>query len=241
MAGRRPAATWKGRGKQERKDARGRATQGAVAKHVGSDRRTVIRATNTDEIRQRLSREAARIMAEEGILDFHSAKRKAADRLNMPVARDLPSNQEVEQALAEHLQLFHAQQWPQTLQRLRHLAVDAMRFLERFEPRLVGSLLTGLVTRFTEIQLHVTADSPELVEFFLQEQGIPHEATSKRLRFGGDRIEVVPVYSFLAEDTTIEVSIFSASAVREAPLSPVDGRPMKRAKLKEVEASLGAS
>ena len=238
MAGRRPTGTWKSRGRHERRDARGRATPGAVAEDAGSDRRPALRAHGADEIRQRLSREAARIMAEEGVHDFHAAKRKAADRLNLPEARHLPSNQEIEQALAEHLQLFHARQLPQTLQYLRRLALEAMRLLEQFEPRLVGSLLTGHVTRFSEIQVHVTAGSPEHVAIFLREHGIPYEETSKRLRFGGDRSEMVPVYGFLAEDTTIEVSVFNATTAREAPLSPVDGRPMKRAGLKEVEASL---
>jgi hypothetical protein len=199
--------------------------------------RRSLRAHGANELRRRLSHEAARIMAEEGVLDFHAAKRKAADRLNLPEAKHLPSNQEIEQALAEHLQLFHARKLPQTLHHLRRLAIEAMQFLERFEPRLVGSLLTGHVTRFSAIQLHITADSPELLAFFLREHGIPYQETSKRLRFGGDRSELVPVYGFLAEDTTIEVSVFNATAAREAPLSPVDGRPMKRAGLKEVEAS----
>ena len=194
----------------------------------------------TEETRQRISREAARIMAEEGVRDFHAAKRKATERLNLLEARHLPSNQEIEQALAEHLQLFHAKDLPQTLQHLRRRAIEVMRLLERFEPRLVGSLLSGNVTRYSEIQLHLSADSPELVAFFLQEHGIPYEETSKRLRFGGERSEIVPVYGFLAEDIPVEVSVFSPTAAREAPLSPVDGRPMKRAGLKEVEASLGA-
>lgn len=203
-------------------------------------RRPASHSHGVEETRQRISREAARIMAEEGVRDFHAAKRKAAVRLNLPETRHLPSNQEIEQALAEHLQLFHAKDLPRTLQHLRRLAVDAMRFLERFEPRLVGSLLSGNVTRFSDIQLHVTAGTPEIVAFFLQEHGIPYEETHKRLRFGGDRSEIVPVYGFFAEEVPVEVSVFSATAAREAPLSPVDGRPMKRAGLREVEASLGA-
>ena len=175
-------------------------------------------------------------MAEEGVLDFHAAKRKAAERLNLPEGQHLPSNPEIEQALSEHLQLFHSRDLPQTLQRLHRLAVQAMRLLERFEPRLVGSLLTGHVTRFSEIQIHVIADAPERVAFLLQENSIPYEETSKRLRYGGDRSAIVPVYGFLAEDTAIEVSVLTPAAAREAPLSPVDGRPMKRATLKEVEA-----
>jgi hypothetical protein len=203
---------------------------------MAGHRRPTPHAHGLEETRQRISREAARIMAEEGVQDYHAAKRKAADRLNLPEARQLPSNQEIEQALTEHLQLFHAQQLPQTLQHLRALAVKAMQLLERFEPRLVGSLLTGNVTRFSEIQLHVIAETPELVAFFLQEQGIPYEENSRRMRYGGDRTETVPACRFLAEDVSIEVAIFTPTAAREAPLSPVDGRTIKRATLKEVQA-----
>ncbi len=220
MSGRRPTGTWKCRGRQD----------------AGSDRRPAPHPHGAEEIRQRIGREAARLMAEEGINDFHAAKRKATERLNLPEGQHLPSNPEIEQALAEHLQLFHARDLPRTLHRLRRLAVQAMRLLERFEPRLVGPLLTGHVTRFSKVHLHVTANTPELVAFFLHEHGIPYEETSKRLRFGGDRSEMVPIYGFLAEDIQVEVSVFSPTTAREAPLSPVDGRPMKRLGLKEVEA-----
>jgi len=206
-----------------------------------SGRRSSPHAHDVEKIHQnktrlRISREAARLMAEEGVLDFHAAKRKAVERLNLPEGQHLPSNPEVEQALSEHLQLFHARDLPQTRQRLRRLAAQAMRLLERFEPRLVGSLLSGNVTRFSEIELHVTADTPELVAFFLRDQGIPYEETNKRLRFGGDRSEILPVYRFLAEDAHIELTVFTTIAAREAPSNPADGRPMKRVSLKDVEA-----
>lgn len=207
----------------------------------GRRRRTSPHTHGSEEIRQRISREAARLMAEEGVNDFHVAKRKAAHRLNLTEGQHLPSNQEIEQALAEHLQLFHARDLPETLHRLRRLAVQAMRLLERFDPRLVGSLLTGHVTRFSDIQLHVTADSPELVAFFLQENGIAYEETSKHLRFGGDRSENFPTYRFLAGDTVIEISVFTPAAMRETPLNSINARTMKRASTKEVERLLRPS
>lgn len=202
---------------------------------AGARRRGPSTLHATAETRQRISREAARLIAEEGINDYQTAKRKAGERLNLPEAQHLPSNLEIEQALAEHLQLFHAKDLPGRLHRLRLLAAEVMRLLERFEPRLVGSLLTGHVTRFSKIELHITANTPELVAFFLQDHGIPFEQNSKRLRFGGERNDIVPVYGFLAKDTAIEVSIFTPVGAREAPLSPIDGRPMKRVPLKEVE------
>jgi hypothetical protein len=39
----------------------------------------------------------------------------------------------------------------------------------------------------------------------------------------------------------IEVTVFEVDGIREAPISPVDGRPMKRGSLKEVELLLAVS
>ncbi len=195
-------------------------------------------ARGADQIRQHICTEAARIMAEEGVTDFHAAKRKAASRLNRPETHHLPSNQEVETALAAHLRLFHADRLPRALSELRRLAVEAMRFLSGFEPRLVGSVLSGNVTPSSEIQLHVSAATPEAIGFLLQDNGIPYDESSRRVRFGGERYENHPTYHFLADTTAVELTVFTPEGAREAPLSPVDGKPMHRANLREVESLL---
>lgn len=192
-----------------------------------------------DELRRRIATDAARIMAEEGVRDFQSAKRKAAARLGLPETRNLPGNDEVDSALQEHLRLFHGGRLTQSVRRLRELAAEAMRFLARFEPRLVGPVLSGTVTSASAIELHLTADTPEEIGFWLQEHSIPYELTDRRLRFGGDRQETFPAYRFTADDVAVELCIFDRREVREAPLSPVDGKPMKRANLREVENLMG--
>src|SRR5579863_9000624 len=187
------------------------------------------------QMRRELTAEAARIMAEEGVRDFQSAKRKAAARLNLPAGKNLPSNEEIEEALKTHVGLFHAE-LPETLNRLRGTALEAMRFFARFEPRLVGSILNGAVTPFTEVSLHIAAPTVEEVAFFLDERGIAYEQTERRLRFGGDRVLMLPVFHFIAGDTPVELWVLNAKAARETPLSPIDGKPMRRAPLREVEA-----
>lgn len=204
----------------------------------GDERRGRTRARNTEQLRQHLSVEAARIMADEGVRDFHLAKRKAAGRLNVAERKHLPSNEEIEEALKQHLELFHSERLTQDLGRLRTIAVQAMRFLECFDPRLAGPVLTGLVTASSAIQLHVAADSPEEIGFLLAEHGIPFEETDKHLRFGGERHEVLPVYCFTAGSAPIEIYVFNRQSIREAPLSPVDGKPMERATLGHVERLL---
>ena len=57
--------------------------------------------TRTRERRQRLAHEAARLMAEGGIRDYHQAKLKAAQRLGIHDDASLPRNREIEDALRE--------------------------------------------------------------------------------------------------------------------------------------------
>lgn len=189
----------------------------------------------TDEQRQRICQEAARIMAEEGMRDYHAAKRRAAGRLNWPEDKHLPSNQEIERALTDYLRLFQGRRLDKRTRQLRRHALEAMRFLMRFEPRLVGALLSGTITSGSAVELHLTADTPEEIGLFLTDHHIPHEQYSHRLRFGGDRVEIAPAFRFTADGVAVELTVLSSTAVREAPLSPVDGRPMRRANTREVE------
>lgn len=189
-------------------------------------------------VRQHICAEAARIMVEEGVRDYQLAKRKAIQRLNLPWDKNLPGNDEIEAALTDYLRLFHGTRLEADLRRLRRLALDAMQFLERFDPRLVGAVLGGTVVADTPIQLHVTADTPETVRLWLQEHGIPFEQGERRARFSGERQENVPQFRFTADDVTVELYVFTLEEARVAPLSPVDGKPMKRAGRREVELLL---
>ncbi len=196
-----------------------------------------------EELRTRLAREAARIMAEDGTRDFASAKRKAAGRLALTEPKHLPSNEEIELELRRYLELFQGKQLPSRVAQLRRIALEAMRFLHRFQPRLVGSVLTGTVTEGSVVELHLSAETPEDAGLWLHEHNIPFEQLERRMRFGGDRYEVVPVLCFTADELTIELCLFDQRAIRETPLSPVDGKPMRRANLREVETlvTLGTS
>lgn len=197
-------------------------------------------ARSGEQKRARIAAEAARIMAEEGVRDFQMAKRKAIARLNLAEQRDLPTNEEVQAALSDHLRLFHSPQLAQNVERLRKIAVEAMNFLAPFEPRLVGPVLAGTVTTTSAIQLHLSADTPEQVGLFLHEHNIPYRLGERRVRFGGDRYINVSAYEFTADGAAVELCVFDPRSAREAPLSPVDGRPSRRAGIKEVEALLRA-
>ncbi|HWN07394.1 MAG TPA: hypothetical protein VNO53_09550, partial [Steroidobacteraceae bacterium] len=104
------------------------------------------RSVRGDMMRQALAREAARLMIEHGHGDYGVAKRKAAERFGVTDLAVLPKNTEIEDALAEHQRLFGAEEHANELTEMRVVAVEAMRLLEEFEPRLVGPLLSGTAT-----------------------------------------------------------------------------------------------
>ena len=181
-----------------------------------------------DNLRRALAQEAARIMAQHGIHDFLTAKRKAAERLGVQDASALPRNTEIEAALAEYQRLFDA----------GRAALHAMHWLSGFEPRLVGPVLSGTATAHADIQLHVFADCAENVVLKLIDRGVAHEVTERRVRFDADRTKALPGLRFAVDDRRVEATVFPLDGIRQAPVSPVDGRPMRRADAAEIQCLL---
>ncbi|GAB6041176.1 hypothetical protein [Endothiovibrio diazotrophicus] len=195
-------------------------------------------AAKIDEFRRRVAAEAARIMAEDGVHEFHVAKRRAAERLRIDDRRCLPDNEAVEEALAQHQRLFRGHRQPEALARLRRVAAAAMRFLEPFEPRLVGPVLAGTADEGSTVYLHLFPDHPEAVLHFLMDRQIPFEENERRVRYPGGRDELYPMLSLYADDTPLELTLFPPEAIRQAPLSPIDKKPQKRARLQQLQALL---
>jgi hypothetical protein len=191
-----------------------------------------------DQLRMAVAQEAARLMAEHGIDDFLLAKRKAAERLMVSDTAALPKNAEIEAALLERQRLFHGTQHHHQLDEMRRAAIQAMRLLRDFKPRLVGSVLSGSATANTEINLHVFADYAEQVAMRLEENGITTQHAEKKFRFEAERYRSFPSFKFVAGLQPMEIVVFPLDGIRQAPNSPVDGKPMTRADLVEVQALL---
>lgn len=189
------------------------------------------------DVQQRIlvAQTAARLMAQGGSRDFASAKRKAAEQLGIQHSRNLPANDEIEAALREYQQLFQHDSQREQLHELRHTALQAMKLLSPFSPRLVGPVLNGTADQYSPIYLHLFADTPEQVSLFLMEQKIPFEQTERRVRYPAGREESYPLYRFLAGEQTLELTVFPPKSIRQPPLSPVDGKAMPRASSDELQ------
>jgi len=187
------------------------------------------KVSNNDRPRKMLAQEAARIIVEQGIQDFRVAKTKAVARLGFKDQGSLPGNKEIQTAVGEHLRLFGREAHFDLLQSFRRAALSVMEILSPFSPRLVGPVLHGTAAENSAVNLHVFSDTPEFVAMKLDENSVPWRSYDRRLKSRYDRAETYAGYRFLHGDLAIEATVFPVDGIRQAPISPVDGRPMQRA------------
>ncbi len=194
--------------------------------------------TRTRERRQHVAIEAARLMSEHGIRDYQQAKRKAAQRLGIHDDPSLPRNSEIEQALRDYQRLFLADSQPQLLRARREAASRALLFFQRFEPRLIGSVLEGTADAHSAVCLQLHTDDPESVPQFLSEHAIPAESSSRQIRIDRERTADVPVWLFTAEELSFDLTVLPHDALRQAPLDRIADRTMRRASLSALQTLL---
>jgi hypothetical protein len=194
--------------------------------------------TRTRERRHRLAHEAARLMAEGGIRDFHQAKLKAAQRLGIHDDASLPRNREIEDALREYQRLFLGEAQAASVRQRRDAALRALEFFAAFDARLVGPVLDGTADANAPVSLQLYCDDADAVPRFLEDHRIPAESRSRHVRLDRERSGDFPVWVFSADELTFDVTVLPADALRQAPLSGIDERPMKRASFAQLRELL---
>lgn len=197
---------------------------------------------NPSRVRQELAQEAARILLDDGIRDFALAKRKAAEHLGVEPRHEMPGNAEIQAAAIERSRLFATDESRRAYRERLEAAQIVMERLATLEPRLVGPLLDGIVEPQPLVNLHAFAETVEEVILDLDERGIRCQTGERRYRSRQGREQRVPFLSFRGpHDTDIELTVFPLDGLRQAPPSPVDGKPMARAGRTEVEQLLATA
>jgi hypothetical protein len=197
------------------------------------------------QLRQLIAQHAARMMAEEGIADFAYAKRKAARQLGANDINCLPTNAEVEEEVKLFHDLYHSEDQPENLRRLRADALVVMQMLEKFSPHLTGSVLDGTAGRFAETNIHLFADSLKDVEIFLLNSLVPYEMDEKSYRTSNDKKssdrKKVPVFTLEGPNGLIKLSVFDVDDIRTATKSTVTGSNSAKADTQSLLALMQAS
>lgn len=189
------------------------------------------------ERRQRLAQEAARLIAEGGSRDYQQARIKAALRLGISDEASLPRNRDIDEALREYQRLFQPAN-AHALRQRREAALRALEFFAGFEPRLVGPVLDGTADAHSPVAMHLHSDDADATSRFLDQHGIPARMLGRRLRLDRERSGEFPVWSFDADDVAFEITVLPYDVLRQAPLSELDHKPLRRASASQVRQLL---
>jgi hypothetical protein len=131
------------------------------------------------QARAQVAELAARLMAEHGLRDYAVAKRKAARQLGLPEGYGMPSNEEIDAAMAERQALFQPEEQAGMLADLRGQAREVMHVFARFEPALTGAAVSGVVSEHSLIELEISEDASKDFEQFLVNREIAYKVQDR--------------------------------------------------------------
>ncbi|MEN3371422.1 hypothetical protein [Dechloromonas sp. ZS-1] len=184
-------------------------------------------------VRASIASAAARLMAEDGITDYHLAKRKAARQLGLPEHTAFPDNAEVEAELRAYRSLYQGEEHAELLLALRSTALDLLDLLAPFHPYLTGSVLEGTAGEHSRIDILLFPDSAKEVEIYLLNRGIDVEHADPK----NERVEAVLV---METDTADANLVIMAPSQERVALKYRDGRPRERIRADALRALLSA-
>lgn len=190
-------------------------------------------------MRARIAAAAARIMAEDGVEDLASAKRKAARQLGAGETQALPTNDEVEAELLAYLSLYQGDEQRELLQALRYAALDAMRGLEAFRPYLSGPVLKGTASRYADVDLQLFTDDRKGLELYFLNRGMPYDLSEVR-HYCGDEPRDVHVLRVEWDGIPFKLSVYAAKDERGTLKATPGGRQIDRAGIDAVTALVEA-
>jgi len=197
------------------------------------------RSRRDANLRLRIAYIAARMMAEDGVADYGTAKMKAARQAGLLDANLLPDNQEIEAALREYQELYQKDDQAGRVRHLREIAARVMRDFAAFRPVLVGSVLSGTAGPYSDVNLQLFTDDPKALPMFLLNRHMRFEEGARRLR-RGDSSSDVPQVRIEVEDVTVTLTVLTLDDERSAA-RPRPGEELQRARLADVEALLATS
>ncbi len=120
------------------------------------------------EPRERVAKEAARLLYTGASEEYKHAKEQAARSLGLDA---MPSNYEVAVELDLLADQFEGEERKKMLLKMRNEALAAMRALAGYSPRLMGSVWRGTARKGSDLDIDVYSDRPEEVESKLSHTG----------------------------------------------------------------------
>ncbi|MFO1063484.1 MAG: HD domain-containing protein [Pirellulales bacterium] len=170
--------------------------------------------------------------------EYYRAKQKAAERICKGWVKpaDLPSNAEIRDEIQALARMHEGSTRTDNLLQMRLTALRVMRLLNKFRPRLIGSVLTGHVRQGSDIDIHLFSDSIDAITLILDEQMLFYDVERKRVRKHDE--ERVFTHIHLREAFPVELTIYAADLAHFVFKSSITGKAIERASIAELEELL---
>jgi len=186
--------------------------------------------------RRALAEEAARLMHDEGVREYYTAKHRAADNLLGMRRSDtvsLPSNREIRAALVARAEVLEGLGRKRRLRHLRQVAAEVMVALQLYEPRLIGSVASGAIHASSDIDIQLFTHHPLHVEATLFREGYDAERVDLEVFKDGAHRRYLH-YHFDADGAHVELSVYGPEELHRVALSSIDGKPIDRVPIRRV-------
>ena len=196
---------------------------------------------NPSKLRRQITWEAARLMYDRRETEYYRAKMKAARQICQGWVKpgDLPSNAEIRDELQALARLYEGSQRTVNLREMRLEALRLMRILQRYRPRLIGSVLTGHIRQGSDIDIHVFADNIEGVTGALDAEGLVYDVERKRVQKHGE--ERVFTHVHVRDRFAFELTVYPSNKAHYVFKSSITGKGIERASIAELEAFLATA
>lgn len=165
--------------------------------------------------------------------EYFRAKQKAAQSIckGWVKPKDLPSNAEIRDEILQLARMLEGDQRTADLRDMRIEALRLMQILHRYQPKLIGSVLTGHIRQGSDIDLHVFSDSVEAVTGELDYLGFVYDTEVKRVVKHGERNIYKHVH--IHDRFPVELTVYPRDKSSYIFKSSITGKAIERATLNE--------
>ena len=193
---------------------------------------------NASKMRRQIAYLAARMMYDRQETEYYRAKMKAAKRVCQSWVKpaDLPTNAEIRDEVQQLARVIEGDQRQVRLSEMRIAALWLMKQLDRFHPRLIGSVLTGHVRDGSDVDVHLFSDSLQAVLSDLEFANLRYEVLVKQIRKGG--VPKTYRHVLVHDQFRFELTIYPVRERNEVPKSSITGKAIERASIAELEQLL---
>ena len=170
--------------------------------------------------------------------EYYRAKIKASKQVcrGWVKPKDLPSNAEIRDEILKLARMLEGDARNDNLQAMRIEALRVMRILEKFRPRLIGSVFTGHVRKGSDIDIHVFSDSIESVSAELDYHGFIFDTEFKRVVKNGERQVFKHIH--VSDRFPIELTVYPTSKTSYVFKSSITGKAIEKASISQLELFL---